>query len=345
MRVRNMFSYLGELSQDGIWIAWVPFLFLLTRRARDLIKSRIWVPALFGFIATFLVFHAMANISAADPFYRGILSRFWSQAHLCFFLFAGLGVAAYLKRAARKGVCRWAVIAVALLAARIATEVPRLHFTRHDLFPVYATQIFETLPQNAVLLTCGDVVTNSVHFFQHVEKMRGDVAIMQIAHLKHAWYHRWLQKKYPFLTTSPSGTSLVGFLDQNFSTRPIYAAGELCNFDDDPELPRKYGEIIEGCAHRIVRRSDTPESLEEYEKGSQKLFSCLAGIPPQQFPADTWERGLFAALDEVRGAYLARMQQFLKKHPSEPLQNRLRDLAGHLNSMGLPGTSEPTTYR
>lgn len=320
----NLIFFSGTLLWDALGIGCLAFIVVFASKKK---RHAIVLPVVCGFILTVVVFHALANMDARDPFYRSILSRFWQQAHLCFFIVAGIGAARMIQKNTQKTISYASVILLVGIVLKVMPQAGLSQLYRHDLFRQYTNQIFETVPPQAILLTCGDVVGNSARYLQEVEGQRRDIAPVEIAQLKHDWYERWLAKKYPDVKTRGKGMSLIEFLDANIGTRAIYAAGQLCNFDGNAELPRKYGELYEGCANKIVARINHPETMEEYEQGSKKLFSCLSGIDPKMFSADSWERGLFVALQDVRGEFLERMNQFIKKNPSPPLERQFREVA------------------
>jgi hypothetical protein len=322
--IRNTVTYLWELTRDGFGIAWLAFFAALVKRQSLMRRGPLFLAAVISFVVSIVVFNGLANITSSDPFYRGILARFWQQPHFCFFLLAGLG-GTYLfdKRTARPVLATFFIAALGFGVGKQA----HIRLERYDLFNKYGREILSTLPKDAVLLTCGDVVGNSVRYLQNVEGVRRDVVTLEIAWLRNRWFQKFISKRHPTIVTKRDGMDLMEFLDPNIRNHVIYAAGQLCNFGRNPYLAQTYGEWYEGCANRVVKRVAMPESYSEYDRGAQRLFSCLQDVSPDRFADDTWEKSLFVALQDTRAEFLSRMETYVKKHPSQDLSAGLRNLA------------------
>ncbi len=91
-----------------------------------------------------------------------------------------------------------------------------------------AHNILATLEPNAIVITFGDVMTNSLWYLQSIGE-RKDIVIIDVSSLNQDWYIESMIKRYPdaadrsLLETKSDGMRMVLIVKKNFPTRPVYS--------------------------------------------------------------------------------------------------------------------------
>jgi hypothetical protein len=83
-----------------------------------------------------------------------------------------------------------------------------------------AGELLDTAPENAILLTGGDQTVAALWYFQHVEGLRTDIAIVDENMFQFPWYRQRLQESYPYLTRLEED-DVPGFVLGNQQDRPV----------------------------------------------------------------------------------------------------------------------------
>jgi hypothetical protein len=190
------------------------------------------VPPLLGV----LVVVALGNLPVADPLHRGIVARFWQQPDLYWFAWCGWGLAWIGRRAP------WRLVGPALCLA-VACLQPATHWRQMDrhhshLVHDYGEEILRALPRGALVLTKGDLITNSVRYVQLAEGRRPDVRVIDQELLATSWEPSRLMELYPELAfpaaghaaaegdeAPASGFTIRQFIDANAGRMPVVVCG------------------------------------------------------------------------------------------------------------------------
>src|SRR5262249_3938135 len=157
-----------------------------------------------------------------------IQSRFWLQANLILFVWAGIGlwaltfvVPSRFARAVRVGLPLVALGGVVLPLA--------LHYRVQDRSQTsevrdFARAVLETMPRDALLISSGDYLTNSMRYLQDHESIRSDVHIVDLNMLQQPWEVNRVARYEPDvalpgkrLVSPPTGGAfdLRGFMEAN----------------------------------------------------------------------------------------------------------------------------------
>ena len=124
---------------------------------------------------------------------------------------------------------------MALVALWSKTGSDQLKY-QNDVFKRFGKTVLESLPPNAILMSSGDHITNSLIYLQLAEKVRPDVQIVDHMLLTHLWAKRWFSRHLPNVVlpgehlganTETGSYSLKDFFDANISKAPIFVVNQI----------------------------------------------------------------------------------------------------------------------
>eukprot|EP00696_Hemimastix_kukwesjijk_P019765 gnl/Hemi2/9138_TR3175_c0_g1_i1.p1 gnl/Hemi2/9138_TR3175_c0_g1~~gnl/Hemi2/9138_TR3175_c0_g1_i1.p1 ORF type:complete len:747 (-),score=177.76 gnl/Hemi2/9138_TR3175_c0_g1_i1:70-2289(-) len=254
----------------------------------------------FGSFALYvLVFNYLSNLPLDSPLYLQVQERFWMQANLMVFLWLGLGL--FVIVAALTKWCslpRWVVAAavIVLVAAHIHQQYPSMDQHSNVVVRDYAAAILGPLPQDALLLVKGDVISNSVHYLRTCEGVRSDVTVIDLALLTFEWFHRIHGPRltrqgvvlpgrsfHPYM---PHGYSMLQFLDANQQQFEIFLAGGW--YPGDDSHLRAYTTVPFGLGERVVAATAPRPNLEKWLVEFRASLPAPS-FPPAKYPNGSWE--------------------------------------------------------
>jgi hypothetical protein len=232
----------------------------------------------------------LGNVTLADPLHRAILARFWQQPDIFVFLWCGLGFAA-----AARFVPRGVEIAAAIATALLALGFRFREMDRHRTFLVrdYGAEILRVAPAGALLLTKGDLITNSVRYLQLAEGRRPDVRVVDQELLGFSWMRDRLLASHPevvipgarYAPGAPDGFTMKDVFDANFGRAPILVCGGVKNGDASADAT--YGLWPFGLCWR-VRLGSQPVNLDEWIRESEEALPRI-DFDGQPHPDGSWE--------------------------------------------------------
>lgn len=183
------------------------------------VRSKWLVAAVLGFASALFIFGSLANLSLDEPLLREVVARFFLLPHLL--LCAACGLAPLPGR-------RGLVVAAGLLVVGVTMR------PHHDATSVrsYGLSLLEQ-PSNALVLTQGDLIGNSMRALQACEHVRPELRVIDEQLLTYPWYVARLRRAFPDVVF-PEGTRwhpteggafrLQQFLDAN-ANRPLVVCG------------------------------------------------------------------------------------------------------------------------
>ncbi len=114
---------------------------------------------------------------------------------------------------------RLKVLALLLPLLMVTLAIPSLSTPTVDVRGA-AEEMLEVAPDNAILLTGGDQTVAALWYFQHVEGVRMDIAIVDENMFQFPWYRQRLQDTYPELKRLIED-DVPGFVKSNQQERPV----------------------------------------------------------------------------------------------------------------------------
>lgn len=293
------------------------------------------------FVLYLVVFHALANLPVDQPLFLEVTSRFWHQPHLVAFVWLGFGAAHVFTRWPRHA----PFLALAAVALQLGLHYARQDQSDNDYVGGYGRAILAPLPERALLLTRGDVITNSVRYAQIGEGLRRDVLILDQEMLTKPWYvagetARHADVAFPGTLYHPGvagGFSMEQFLDANLPRRPVYVYPE---FKPGDATVAAFELWPEGLASRVVRSGAAPD-FATWQAQSESEWRKLRAIPWPDFErwgAETWERIVGLDLWEARHRHGLRALTWAMAHGQgqAELQYAVRALSEVASQHPLP---------
>ena len=254
--------------------------------------------------STSLVFHALANLPVGDPLVRGRSRRVsGSRATWSCACFAGLGIAAVAER--RRGGSPGSG-PIVLVAAQLVGGLAAHDHHRDETVARYGrARSSRRYRPDTLLLTHGDLVTNTTRYLQTCEGVRPDVVVLDQELMTKPWYVRRAAREHDTVVFPPPSTirprriaafTMRAFLDANAPRRPIAVYPEWKR--GDPSVDGVYELWPMGLASRVAPVS-APPAIDDWQRESATALTTLAAYgwrPLASEAPGTWER---VALDDV----------------------------------------------
>jgi hypothetical protein len=297
----------SALAQFGPVASALPLLGAVAA-VRQHVRAGLGVVLLAGLAASVGVIVVLGNLPVTDALHREIVARFWQQPAVLASVLCGEGVVALECRLPRKFVrAAVAVVLVAPLPSRFASV------DRHasTLVRSYGVEILRTAPPGALLVTKGDLITNTVRYLQAVEGQRPDVRVVDQELLGYAWSRPRIEHAHPeivipgvrYMPGASDGFVIKEFFDANYDRAPIVVCGGIK--PGDTSADRTYGRWPLGLCER-VRRGDEPVDVDAWIKESERALPVI-DFGGQAHPAGSWEGVVWSDYWEVRQARAAHL--------------------------------------
>ncbi|XP_025106062.1 transmembrane protein 260-like isoform X1 [Pomacea canaliculata] len=227
-----------------------------------------------------------ANLDIQSPLFLGVVERFWMQSDFVLILLAAVAFHDVVSIISRLiPVQSWhvdLVFVTLLVFLQLRLNLPLCDSSRNLVVHDFAVASLSAFPKDAVVLTEGDLPSNSFRFFHLVEHMRPDLTIVDQEMLTYDWFIPMLKPHLPGLMFpgdqmfSRSGISadnkkLFTFrqlLDANFDKKPLY--GCIGVQDHEPSWKETYELRPFGICDQFVKKG-TKFKLEEWLRASQKF--------------------------------------------------------------------------
>ncbi|MEO5509228.1 MAG: hypothetical protein ABIS27_01265, partial [Longimicrobiales bacterium] len=283
--------YARDLVHQVTWIgvALAAWGLAHTVRQRD---TRVFGVTTFAAYAAFLlVFHSLANLPLDEPLIHGVVARFWQAPNLVVCLWAGLGVAALTVIPVR------AQIAVALTIAGVPALLHARSARHHDEYIVhdYGASMLRAASANALMLTRGDLITNTTRYFNSIEKVRPDVRVLDIELLTFPWMTRQVERGMPDVVLPGSYYGVTGqgaylmadLIAANIKRRPVFMCGVWK--PGDGSAAATYRRLPIGLCDRLVPAADAidVDAWASENASTMPAFRNDMRITPGD---NTWER-------------------------------------------------------
>ncbi|XP_076464917.1 protein O-mannosyl-transferase TMEM260-like [Babylonia areolata] len=271
-------------------------------------------------VSTYTIFFAWrANLDIEKPLFRGVVERFWLQSDLIVVVMASvafsdvMGVIQRLVPVQKYHVDKLA--AVFLVTMQIAINVGHCDQSDNRTVEDFARTVLAALPPNALVLTKGDLPSNSLRYFHLVEGVRPDITLFDQEVLTYQWSVPMLgrhvdiqwpgSRLYLHSGTSQHGVQHFTFrqlLDAHYHRRPIF--GCIGVQDHEPSWQEAYHLRPLGVCVQFVKKGAHLD-LDEWLSAST-LFTANWSHP---LPASesTWEDVASAEMwraKTVAGLYL-----------------------------------------
>ncbi|MCK6549114.1 hypothetical protein L6R52_24940 [Myxococcota bacterium] len=241
------------------------------------------------FVAYLVPFHLLTNLPLDPPLFLAVVARFWIQANVIVFLWAGLGLARFAPRLGRLAL----PLAIAVVAAACALRFSAQDQRANDLLRRYAEDMLAPLPKGALVLTRGDVVTNSVRYVRYVEGVREDLALLDLEMATFPWMAPLVAKLHPdvvipgrrYYPNEPGAYDLATLLAANVERRRVILCGK--KKDGDPSADVAWVMRPIGLCDELVPAARA-DDFDTWARTSAETRPAL-GAWPRDLARESWE--------------------------------------------------------
>ncbi|MBI1746890.1 MAG: DUF2723 domain-containing protein [Acidobacteria bacterium] len=249
------------------------------------------------------------------------------------FVLSAIGLAWGLRWLVREVTHRWTISApvVSLLLLLLPAATIALHYTRNDHSRYYVAYDYvhnalDNVEANALLLTLDWHLYSPMLYYQHVEKLRPDVAVIDVNLLRRSWYMNYLRRQYPWLIEAAAddvqayladldrfehdqpynpNSIQTKFLDMinhfiriGMMSRPVYTT---LSVQSEPQIAHRLFWVPQGVVFRLYRLK--PEFVAPGEHQKLRRRGLTDGAAPLDDVAQRI-RSDYARMITNRGIYL-----------------------------------------
>ncbi|XP_033966881.1 LOW QUALITY PROTEIN: protein O-mannosyl-transferase TMEM260 [Pseudochaenichthys georgianus] len=150
-----------------------------------------------------LFFAWRANLDISRPLLLGVVERFWLQSDAAVCVLAGLGLSRthteLERRLGRGGLWKttgW-VFTMALLAHMVHTNHKECDQSRNSVVERFGRELLASVPNNAIILTRGDLPGNSLRYLHYCQGVRPDARLVDQEMMTYTWYVAKLAQHHP----------------------------------------------------------------------------------------------------------------------------------------------------
>lgn len=279
-------------------------------------------------VLTVGVLVALGNLPVTDALHREIVARFWQQPAVFLAALGGVGVAELGLRLPRPVV---AVAAAAMVLGPLPWRFEAASRRGSTLVRSYGAEILRAAPPGALLVTKGDLITNTIRYLQSVEGVRSDVRVVDQELLGYAWSRPQIERAHPeiaipgrrYMPGAPDGFAIKALLDANFARAPILICGGIKAGDASADAA--YGRWPFGLCEQ-VRAGGEPVNVDEWIRDSEAALPRI-DFHGQTHPDGSWEGIVWSDYWEVRQS---RAAQLLAVAGADPSRRRFIGVAAEI---------------
>jgi hypothetical protein len=224
-------------------------------------------------------------------------SRFWQMPNLilCVFVASGFAWICASIRTVPRSV--WLVLAIGAVAGQAALNWRAMDNSANRWTEMYGRSILAAAPPGALMLTRGDLGTNTARYLRYVENVRPDVQIVDQEILSRDWgaarYMRQMPDvHFPGAHYGSTGYSIKQLIDANIRQRRILVCGGF-RPNDRTVTPADYRLTARGLCME-VERAGTPLQVDAWLEETRPLLPDVASISRASFRPGTWEEAVRA---------------------------------------------------
>ncbi|XP_050405485.1 transmembrane protein 260 isoform X2 [Patella vulgata] len=257
-------------------------------------------------VSYLLLFTWLANLDISNPLLFGVVKRFWIQVDLVLAILVAVLFDDLVSVVKQHGMWNGyiellkvdTIIAGLITYSLLLVNYQHCDHSKNTVIIDFATRILNSLPYNAIVLTKGDLPSNSIRYAQFMENIRPDVTTFDQEVLTYEWSLPMLKHHYPDMifpgdllyTTSgilADGRQTFNFktlLDSNYN-RPIYACIGVQNHDSS--WIEAYELWPYGVCSKFVRKGSSLD-IEEYVTETNRFIMDWP-YPYNRFDKTSWE--------------------------------------------------------
>ncbi|BFZ12455.1 hypothetical protein BsWGS_15494 [Bradybaena similaris] len=224
-------------------------------------------------LVLYLVFFCWrANLDIKNPLFLRVVERFWMQADLVVVVLASVT----FSDICRLIECTWhldrlrldMILVLAVIGSHLSNQQlwtacdQSSNFVVHD----FAVQTLEAFPSQAIVLTKGDLPSNSFRYFHMCENIRPDITVFDQEVLTYEWSLPMTRSFYPGIvfpgdllqlysglrSDNKLAFSFKDLIDANYESHPIFAC--IGVQDHEPSWKESYTLWPFGLCWQIIKK-------------------------------------------------------------------------------------------
>lgn len=166
------------------------------------------------------------------------------------------------------------VVGVAYLG--VVTGHERLSEAHRPTVELYAQNVLQSLPQNAVLIGTGDHRLYGIRYVQRTQNVRPDVIYLDATMLLYPWYRALIERRYEVVldgvqdeTHVLSPRTLMASLQAQ--GRPVYLTNVFAE-----SIPRNFALVPHGAVHEVLRPGQSAPPLDAMFERTRRTMTAYA---------------------------------------------------------------------
>ncbi|XP_053373976.1 transmembrane protein 260-like [Mercenaria mercenaria] len=187
-----------------------------------------------------ILFSWRANLNLDNQLYLGVVERFWMQSDMIIVLLAVVGLSSVFRMlettfSSKRISVMEISLAAAVFSMYIGKNLSDCNQGNSTVVAEFGSRLYRNMPQNALVLTVGDLPSNVLRYLYLCENNRPDVTVLDQELMTYPWYVPMLRHTYPSVTfpghhmeaqtglldTGQRVFNFKTFLDANIKRRPV----------------------------------------------------------------------------------------------------------------------------
>ncbi|XP_060074677.1 transmembrane protein 260-like [Ylistrum balloti] len=316
-------AYLDHILSDLTIVICVLFLLGLVTITYRHLKTRDRALTVFFIMMTIymLFFSWRANLDLKNPLYLGVVERFWMQSDLIVITIAAVAYSdvinyffwfTKMNKAFFENTRPDLLVALLLSVFQLQRHYHVSDQSGNWVIHEFGEDILTNMPPNAIILTKGDLPSNTFRYLRLCENIRHDIQIFDQEILTYEWSVPMLGWTMPGITFPGDMFHLTNsrrkdgrisftfqrFLDVNYNQAPIFAC--IGVQDHETSWQAGYTLVPYGVCSKLVRKGATFD-LAAHITSARKIAQNWTH-PPGGFLETSWER---VATDEMWNAKIS----------------------------------------
>lgn len=279
-------SVIKQFNPVGVIVALFGVLFLVKNGTRILSISLLLI-----YMCCSFIFFALANLPNTNPLFLGVFERFYMLPNLFLALFIGFGV--YALHQWTRGRKLWAYLLNGGILFSVLISLmynySQLNKYTNPIIHNYGINVLKSVEPNALILTHGDINSNTLDNVQLVYKLRPDLVILDQEKLTYPWYCKQMRKNYPEITIpffryDGQKGKLIHLIEANIHTHSIYLLG----LPKEESIFLNYRLMPYGLVRKVVNKNYWPDT--HYAQENEHLWATFhLHQLKQDFPMSSFE--------------------------------------------------------
>ncbi|KAK3769088.1 hypothetical protein RRG08_032078 [Elysia crispata] len=243
-----------------------------------------------------------ANLDMSNPLFLKVVERFWIQSDLVVVVLASVSFAdvyrLFSERFNLKGYSFHYFLMMPLLALQLHRSLTLCNNSNNTVVRDFALQSLAVFPNNSIILTKGDLPSNSYRYFHFCEGVRPDLTIFDQEILTYRWSLPMTRKFYPgihfpgnflhmkkgVVSNGQKSFTFLDLIDANYN-RPIFACIGVQEYESS--WKKSYDLWPYSVCWKIIKKGESLD-IDQWEKKTEHLAEHWH-YAPNSFESGSWE--------------------------------------------------------